>query len=80
VQNSPAKPLDPPMVPFAVAGTALWLVLGLLLLPARGWLARHGHSEWFWTCVAGFLLGLVGTAMMIRHDRRRAARRATTPQ
>ena len=70
------KPLDPPMVPFAVVGIVLWAVLGLTLLPFHGWLSRHGHLNWLWTCLAGFLLGFVGLAVMIRHDRRRKARRA----
>jgi len=64
------------MVPFAVAGTVAWAVLGLVLLPLHGWLSRHGHTNWLWTCLAGVLLGLVGTAFMIRHDAIRARRRA----
>jgi hypothetical protein len=63
------------MVPFAVVGIAVWAVLGLALLPFHGWLSRHGHTNWLWTCLAGFLLGFVGLAVMIRHDRHRRARR-----
>ncbi len=70
------EPADPPMVPFAIAGIAVWAVLGLVLLAFHGWLSRHGHLNWLWTCVAGFLLGFVGLAAMIRHDRQRKARRA----
>jgi len=65
------------MVPFAVTGIVLWGLLGLGLLPFHGWLARHGHTNWIWTCLAGFLLGFVGLALMIAHDRHRRARRAT---
>ena len=70
------EPLDPPMVPIAVAGTAAWAVAGLVLLGFRGWLSDHGHTNWLWTCLAGVLLGLVGTAFMLRHDAHRARRRA----
>ena len=65
------------MVPFAVVGIALWAVLGVALLPFHGWLARHGHTNWLWTCLAGVLLGFVGLAVMVGHDRRRRARRRT---
>ena len=64
------------MVPFAVVGILIWAVLGLAMLPFRVWLSQHGHLNWLWTCVAGFLLGFVGLAVMIRHDRRRRERRA----
>lgn len=70
------EPPDPPMVPFAVAGIVIWAILGLAMLPFYGWLSEHGHLNWLWTCVAGFLLGFVGLAVMIRHDRRRRERRA----
>jgi biotin transporter BioY len=79
VPTGKVQPPDPPMVPFAVVGIAIWAVLGLALLPLHGWLSRHGHLNWLWTCVAGFLLGFVGLAVMIRHDRRRRERRAAPP-
>jgi hypothetical protein len=65
------EPLDPPMVPFAVGGLVVWAVAGLVLLFFRGWLAEHGHTDWLWICLAGFLVGLPGLAVMIRHDSRR---------
>ena len=68
-------PPDPPMVPFAVAGTAAWLVLGLVLLALRPTLARGGNEGWIAICFTGAALGLVGTAVMALHDRRRARRR-----
>ena len=70
------EPPDPPMVPFAVVGIAVWAVLGLAMLPFTGWLSRHSHLNWLWTCVAGVLWGFVGLAAMLRHDRRRRAHRA----
>jgi len=62
------------MAPFAVVGIVSWAVLGLVLLSFRGWLSAHGHLNWLWTCLAGFLLGFVGLAVMVRHDRRRRTR------
>jgi hypothetical protein len=77
VERQEPQPLDPPMVPFAVVGIAIWAVLGLALLPFHDWLARHGHTNWLWICLAGVLLGFVGLAVMVGHDRRRRARRRT---
>ncbi|GIJ30599.1 hypothetical protein Vqi01_57610 [Micromonospora qiuiae] len=71
------EPLDPPMVPFALAGMAAWAVVGLVLLLFRDRLAASGNENWLWICLAGFLWGLPGLAVMMRHDanrRRRAAR------
>jgi hypothetical protein len=53
------------MVPFALAGTAIWAVVGLVLL------AVGAPDEWLWTCLAGFLLGLALLALMVVRDRRR---------
>ncbi len=71
------KPLDPPMVPFALGGMALWLVVGLILLLFRHTLSAHGHTDWLWICLAGFLLGFPGWFVVGRHDRRRRQRRAS---
>jgi hypothetical protein len=65
------RPLEVPMVPFAVIGMAVWAVLGLLLLGFHGWVSAHGHNRWTWTCLAGVLWGLPGLYFMYRHDRRR---------
>jgi hypothetical protein len=67
------------MVPFAVGGIVIWAVVGLGLLPFRDWLARHGHTNWLYICLAGFLLGFVGLAVMIVHDRNRRERLAARP-
>jgi hypothetical protein len=67
------------MVPFAVVGIVIWAVAGLALLPFRDWLDRHGHGSWLAICLAGFLLGFVGLAVMVVHDRHRRARRAAVP-
>lgn len=69
-QPRPAPPpLDPPMLPFAVVGTLAWAVVGLVLL------AADAPARWQRMCLAGFLLGLLGIALMALRDRRRRARR-----
>ncbi|MDO3701516.1 DUF2530 domain-containing protein [Micromonospora sp. C28SCA-DRY-2] len=71
------EPLDPPMVPFALAGMAIWAVVGLvLLLFFRDWLTESGRENWLWICLAGFLWGIPGLAVMMRHDANRRRRRA----
>ncbi|MEV0394501.1 DUF2530 domain-containing protein [Polymorphospora rubra] len=65
------------MVPFAVAGIVAWAVAGLILLVFfRGWLAEQGHTDWLWVCLAGFLMGFPGLAVMMKHDANRRRRRA----
>ncbi|MGW4501808.1 DUF2530 domain-containing protein [Micromonospora sp. NPDC004336] len=70
------EPLDPPMVPFALAGMAAWAIAGLTLLVFRDRLTEHGHQDWLWVCLAGFLWGFPGLAVMMRHDANRRRRRA----
>jgi len=50
-------------------GTALWFVGFVVLLPFYSSLGRHHHRIWMWTCLAGWVLGLVGLAIMHRHRR-----------
>jgi hypothetical protein len=66
------EPLDPPMVPFAVAGLAAFVLAGVVVLLAGG------PSRWWWICVAGFFCGIPGLITMIRHDAHRRRRRALT--
>lgn len=66
------EPLDPPMVPFALAGMGAFAVAGVVVLIAGG------PAEWLWICLAGFLWGFPGTATMLRHDANRRRRRALT--
>jgi hypothetical protein len=63
------RPIDLPMVPFAVAGLIIWALAGLVLL------AADAPGNWIRICVAGFLIGLPGLVTMIRHDANRRARR-----
>jgi hypothetical protein len=65
------------MVPFAVAGIVSWAAVGLVLLVFfHDWLADHGHLNWLWICLAGFLLGFPGLAVMLWHDANRSRRRS----
>jgi hypothetical protein len=50
-------------------GTLLWFVAFVALLPFYGWLGDHHHRIWLWTCLAGWILGLLGSAVMMRHRR-----------
>lgn len=48
-------------------GTAIWFVAFVALLPFYGWLGRHDHRIWLWTCLAGWILGIIGWSIMMRH-------------
>jgi hypothetical protein len=50
-----------------VIGTAIWFVAFVALLPFYGWLGDHHHRVWLWTCLAGWVLGLIGLSIMVRH-------------
>jgi hypothetical protein len=66
--REPPPPLDLPMVPFALAGTAAWVVVGLVGLAAG---AADGL---LWTALAGVLVGLALLGLMVVHDRGRNRR------
>ncbi len=51
------------------AGTAVFFVAFLVLLPFYSWLGEHGHRIWLWTCLAGAVLGLFGWSIMVKHKR-----------
>ena len=78
-QGREITPPDPPMVPFAIGGIVLWAVLGLVLLGFRPTLVEQGRDEWLWICLAGFLWGFPGLAVMMRHDANRRRRVETEP-
>jgi CHASE1-domain containing sensor protein len=67
------------MVPFVAGGLIVWAVLGLILLANRSAMVEQGRGGWLSICLAGFLVGLPGLALMIVHDRNRRRRRATRP-
>jgi hypothetical protein len=64
------EPLDPPMIPFALAGIGGFAIAALIC-----WLAG-APSMWLWTCLAGLVWGIPGLLTMIRHDAHRRRRRA----
>jgi hypothetical protein len=64
------EPLDPPMVPFALAGIAAFALAGVIML------AAGAPDNWLWTCLAGLLCGVPGLLTMLRHDAHRRHRRA----
>lgn len=70
-QPKTLKPLDPPTVPFAIGGMIVWLIAWLIAYLAF----RDDHPNWPGICIAGFLLGFPGLAIMIVHDRHRRERR-----
>jgi hypothetical protein len=69
------EPLDVDAVKVVTAGTVLWALAGLGLLPFHGWLAAHGRTWWLWACLAGAGLGLLGI-WYCRRRRDRLGRRA----
>jgi uncharacterized membrane protein len=72
----PPKPLDPPMVPFAIAGIVLWILAALIMLPFRDELTEAGRGNWLGIAIAGALWGIPGLLTMVVHDRNRRRRRA----
>jgi hypothetical protein len=75
----PIKPLDPPMVPIAVVGTAIWGVAWLVSLALRDRLAAQGHAVWPQICLAGFLIGVFGIGLMLVREVYRRRRGAIRP-
>jgi hypothetical protein len=63
----PAAQIDARRI--VAVGTVLWFLAFVALLPFWGWLGRHGHHVWLWTCLAGWLLGLLGLAIVVKHRR-----------
>jgi hypothetical protein len=61
----PAVQMNAPRI--VLIGTALWFIAFVVLLPFYGWLGDHGHRVWLWTCLAGWILGLIGYSIMRRH-------------
>lgn len=58
----------------AAAGTAIFFVAFLVLAPCYGWLGHHHkiwfattEHVWFWTCLAGWVVGLFGWTLSNRH-------------
>jgi hypothetical protein len=55
--------------PVILVGTVIFFVGFVVLLPFYSWLGEHHHRVWLWTCLAGWVLGLVGLTLMRKHRR-----------
>lgn len=69
-------PLDVTGVRTVAVGACLWLVALAALLPFYPTLREQGRGWWLWTCVAGFVFGLLG----LEYCRRRRRRLAGQPE
>jgi hypothetical protein len=59
----PARWVD--MRPIVTVGTALWFVGFCVLLVVR-FAGHHATGNLLWTCLAGWVLGLIGAAIVYR--------------
>ncbi|MGH3662596.1 MAG: DUF2530 domain-containing protein [Micromonosporaceae bacterium] len=59
------------MTPFAIGGTAVWALAGLVMLIFRDELVAQGRSMWLWTCLAGVITGMLGILTMHTRAKRR---------
>lgn len=69
----PLPPIRSGIAYIVVPATIVWFLLFVVLLFLRPTLQAHNSMIWLWTCLAGWLLGLVGLA--IYSWQRSAARR-----
>ncbi len=69
-ERATPKPLEGDAVLTVGAGTAVWLLVGLVLIPFHHKLNQHGHLWWIAAAFTGAGLGLVGLLVVIRRDRR----------
>lgn len=76
VPSLPPRLADP--VPVVLVGTALWFLAFCALLVAR-WVFGGGSLVWTWTCLTGWVLGLIG-CLIIRWQRAAARRGARGAQ
>jgi len=65
--KTPPEPVQVDSRLVVLIGTALWFVGFVVLLPFYDWLGRHDHRIWLWTCLAGWILGLIGLALVRKH-------------
>ncbi len=64
-EPAPLEPLHVPMLRIIEVGLAVWVValVVTLVVPAL----HEGDRDWWpWTCVAGFVLGVIGWAYVRR--------------
>jgi hypothetical protein len=65
--RTPPEPVQVDSWRVVAVGTAIWFVGFVALLPFYEWLGRHDHRIWLWTCLAGWVLGLIGLPIVLRH-------------
>jgi hypothetical protein len=65
-------PFEGDAVLIVTAGTVLWLLAGVALLPFWTRLGHDGHRWWLAACAWGFALGLLGRRGCLRRARRPA--------
>jgi Protein of unknown function (DUF2530) len=65
--KTPPEPVQVDSQRVVLIGTAIWFVAFVALLPFYDWLGQHGHRIWLWTCLAGWILGLLGLPLIRRH-------------
>jgi len=71
-QPPPLPPVTTGVWHIAVPGTVIWLVAFVVLLFFIPELQADNAMVWLWTCLAGFVLGLLG--LSVYGWQRRAAR------
>jgi hypothetical protein len=65
--KTPPEPVQVDSRRVVLIGTAIWFVAFVVLLPFYDWLGRHDHRIWLWTCLAGWILGLLGLLLIRKH-------------
>jgi hypothetical protein len=71
----PLPPVNAGLAHIVIPGTGLWFVGFVVLLFFTADLRAHDAMIWLWTCLAGWVLGLIG--LSIYFWQRSAARRGT---
>lgn len=73
-QSGRARILRTPPTPMRVdarrviaLGTAAWAAVAIVLAVFWSWVGRHDHRIWFWTCLCGVVLGLLGLVLVGKH-------------
>jgi hypothetical protein len=65
--KTPPEPVQVDSQRVILIGTAIWFAAFVVLLPFHDWLGRHDHRVWLWTCLAGWILGLISLPLIRRH-------------
>jgi hypothetical protein len=63
------KPMEFDLAKVVLAGTALYAIAAVIMLPLHTSLTDGGRGRWPWIAVSGFGLGLLGLYYLKRRDR-----------